>query len=97
MAGQPLCGLILGGITCLTKTKSDAMFLQVHSNMGAMVNDLIHTGEWRLPSPDPRLRHLHPNLIKWLSNIDRPPIDLSKPDHISWGEWSLKRLKVWHI
>lgn len=57
---------------CLASDKYETIISQSGLSPNVVVNDLIHTGLWVLPTPDGNIHHIHQGLASWISNFDQP-------------------------
>lgn len=81
----------------LATTKASPIFSQCNLHSTAKVCNILHTGGWNLPHPNPHHHHLDPGLIHWIGNFNFPSFDLNASDTILWDGLDAKKVKVWNI
>lgn len=81
---------------CIATSKLDPIISQANLSPNTRVHELIRTGQWILPRPNPRHHHSH-SLLQWISSFTYPSFDLQKQDTITWDNTPLSKLKTGHI
>ncbi|KAK1378435.1 hypothetical protein POM88_025179 [Heracleum sosnowskyi] len=82
---------------CLVNHKSDSIISQAGSTPNATVNALIYGGSCQLPTPNPRLHHLHHNFSNWLNMFDFSEFFLTILDSITCAFGSICVKKAWRF
>ncbi|KAK1364951.1 hypothetical protein POM88_040512 [Heracleum sosnowskyi] len=82
---------------CLASSSLNNIISQAFSHPNAMLNQLIHSGTWQLPTFNSRLHYINPRLMDWTTNFDSPTFNLNTRDCILWDGVSLHKVRTRHI